>query len=180
MPAPGSAHWTNRQPFGKRAIPGIFLGWEMDAGCRFRGKYRVAAFCDFDDRPLRESCALKTGRVYSAVTSQITWPADVGPTHTWEFPLLARYLYESEDGLGRISSATGHRNAQRGGQPGSHDGPPPAFGSSSQAPTSPAPFQSTSASSGSGAAPGGASHTSTNAEMQIVPPDCMSRSRQVS
>ena len=74
VPAPGSTHWINRRSFDDRAITGIFLGWEMDAGCKFHGKYRVAALCDFDDTSLSESSALTSRRVYSTVTSKITWP----------------------------------------------------------------------------------------------------------
>ena len=92
VPAPGSSQWTERKPFSARGIVGVFLGWEMDAGCRFRGKYRVAPLCDFDDTSLRESRALKSRRVYSSISSRITWPLEENLTITkWEFPLLTRY-----------------------------------------------------------------------------------------
>ena len=133
----------------------------MDAGCRFRGKYRVAALCDFQDASLRESHALKSKRVYSALTSKIVWPADIGPTTKWEFPLLKRYIEENGD-----VSTSGHRPAQRDGPSDSHAGTPVAGGSPPQeqtAPSPPRPVQSTAASSGSGQASSGSSAPVANA-----------------
>ena len=123
VPPPASRHWTDKLPFGRRAIHGIFLGWEMDACCKFRGKYRVAALEDFDDIPPRESSATSSRRVYSTITTNIAWPAHIDASTRWRFPLSARYQLENEDGIGRVSSAApGHREAQQGGQPGSHMG----------------------------------------------------------
>ena len=121
VPAPGSTHWQTRRSFDDRAVVGIFLGWEMDAGCKFNGKYRVAALCDFDDTSLRESSALTARRVYSTVTSKITWPPAT-PDTKWEFPLGERYVLENEDGVGRIERAPRHRGEQRGPSPGTLGG----------------------------------------------------------
>ncbi len=110
------------RPFDSSATVGIFLGWVMDAGCKFKGTYRVASLADFDKLSLLESNALPERRVYSTVTSRIAWPTEViakDPNVKWDFPLLERYEAESETGVGRLGRVSGHREVPNAAHPGS-------------------------------------------------------------
>ena len=72
-------------------LMGYFLGWTMEAGCKFRNKYRVVALCDFDEVTLKESSVHTDRRAYSTVTSRITWPRDAkAPDLVWDFPLAQK------------------------------------------------------------------------------------------
>ena len=122
--APGSRTHKELCPFDSSASVGIFLGWVMDAGCKFKGKYRVASLNDFDNIALVNSSASAERRVYSTVTSRIAWPTEIqakDPNIHWEFPLLARYERANETADGRASvGAPGHREGiQRPAHPGS-------------------------------------------------------------
>ena len=103
----------------------------MDAGCIFRHKYRVAALSDFDTVSLSESSATMAPRIYSTVTSRITWPL-AGHKGPWEFPLLSRYVYENETSLGRVYGVPGHRGGLTDTPLGPHEsrGLPPSSSTS--------------------------------------------------
>ena len=81
----GSKLWLHRQPYAGRTVEGIFLGWEMKAGCKFGGTYRVALINDFDNVALRNDSASSEPRVNAMVTTRITWP-NVNSSTVWDFP----------------------------------------------------------------------------------------------
>ena len=115
---------------------------------------------------LRGSSALTSRRVYSTVTSKITWPPAT-PGTIWEFPLVERYAYENEDGVGRISGAPRHRGAQRGPSPGSHEGQGHAPNS---LPQQPPPPRDPDRATGSGLVRGPAAEVQPLASAPIIPP----------
>ena len=66
----------------------------MDAGCKFRGRYRVATLGDLGSVSLREGTALTQSRIYSTITCKITWPLETPVIH-WNFPLQEKYRLDN-------------------------------------------------------------------------------------
>ena len=54
-------------------MAGIFLGWEMNAGCKLNGIYRVAPLESFGKVALREDNVIRDASVNAVLMSRISW-----------------------------------------------------------------------------------------------------------
>ena len=87
------------QPFGEKAIEGVFVGYYLKAGCRWTGEYEVVPFADFADTPMIHGQMPRPSKAKPQRTSRV-FVSD----GNWKFPLRERYLRENGTlGGGRCS-----------------------------------------------------------------------------